>query len=428
MHPSMIGLALSILLFGSSPASAAEPYDVLWTCAGTGLTGKTLRTRFEPGAVVVTWEDASRRLEAVPSEVGVRYELARGEGDEAHFWTRGDHAAFQVGDTEVGCRAERQRSDQPMPQAAEETPLALATALIDGRPKRVSRLASVVGHVPVDPSELIEAMKARLEAAKAGRTEAPEGPIEWVEVDVQVDFYHFDPREVKDPDLGSWEVTFRGPGADAVAEVLRSRFGEGQELSHRANRPRRFGPFYWTRLPHGERFELAYHEHEPSWALPPRTEEETRQEIARLERFLAGGIHRTSLEAAFGHLVPDQWNESLVGETLHWQISAFPADRPFERVFLTPRGTPIPAGHLIRTLGITQPVVVSHDVHMSSRKLEDRENGVPKIGSYRLEISIDREGLEAEDWTSEAARRRDPTWRSEDFPITSIAIRAPLRR
>lgn len=422
MNLSMTGFGLSVLLlFGAFPAAAAGPYEVLWTCAGPGFPEKPLRTRFEPGAVVLTWEDASRRLEAVPSEVGARYALARGEGDEAYFWTRGDIATFQVGDTEVGCRAERLRSDQPMPQAAVQTPLALATALIDGRPRRVSRLEAVVGHVP-DLSESAEALEAQLKALEAGLPDPPEGPIEDAQMDPQIDFYHFNPGEVKDPELGSWKVTFRGPGADAVAEVLRSRFGEGQVLAHRPNRPLRFGSFYWTRLMPGERFELAYHEYEPSWALPPRSEEETRQEIARVERFLTGGIDRASLEAAFGHLVPGPWNESLVGETRFWRISAHPAQEPFDRVFLGPRGTPIPAGHLIRTLGITQPVAVSHDVHWVERDLEDRETGMPTIGDYRIEVSIDHHGLELVKRESE--RYTPPTWRSTDFPIDGIHIRA----
>lgn len=407
----------------AAPGAAAPP-EVRWTCAGTAITGKPLATRFEAGAVTVTWEGRATRLRAVDSEVGARYLAPTGEGETGPSRLRtfadGDRAVFERSGIAIGCRAERRSPNLPMPEPAGPTPLDLATALVDGRPVVLSQLVSLVGPIPRDPSVWEQAV------GPVGVTHG-EGTIESVDVRFSIDHYHFDPREQDDPLLASWDATFRGgggvgAGADGVADLLRSRYGEGLALLHQAGWPTRFGPFYLTRLPAG-RFRLSFFRDEPGWAVPPRSEAGSRDEMARIERFLRGGVTLASLEAAFGALGPDSWGESLEGETRHWRISARPAAEPFDRVFLVPRGEPIPAGALIPALGITAPIVVSHDVHLSSRNLEDREKGRPKVGDYEIEMAIDFGDLVLLELPPDPSRYQPPAWSSTTFAITGIAVR-----
>lgn len=397
----------------NEPTQQTAHPPVLWICDDVDAAEPNLRTRFVEGAVTVTWQGKSARLGYVPSEVGAAY-VGWGDAGGHSFRLRpDDRAVFTTGDLAVGCRARRRRSDEPMPKAAGPSATELATALVMGAPRRRLELFAIVGAIEPDPEDPMPAVGLQWQFRD-------QGPIGSVSLDTAFDPFHDDPDH-PNPELEDWSVSLRGD-ARPVRELLRSQYGEPTALTRPVGSlPReqtvwRYGSFYLTLR--SASYEIAYHRWEPEWIIPPIDEETARREIARVERVLRGGVRLADIEADFGPLGPDQWGQSLEVWTTHWRVDVTPAEGPLRRIFLIPRARAIPAGSLIRTLGIEQPVVVSRDVHMSRRQLEDRGKGRPRLGPWQVEICIDRDDL---DWVETG--RHPPTWSSQTFPICGITLR-----
>ena len=400
----------------SEPAQAttsATPYPpVRWICNDVDAAKPTLETLFEPGAVTVTWQGDTVRLDHVPSEVGAAYVGWNNNGGKSLRVRPDDRAVLTSGNQVVGCRA-RRRGRKPMPTAGPSA-TELATTLVMGVPTKRLELFSVVGPIEPDPDDPMPGVGLQWQFRD-------EGPISSVSLDTVFDPYHGNP-DAPNPELKEWSVTFRGDPRP-VRELLRSQYGEPRELIRiRPAGPLknqtvwRHGRFYLTAR--SSSYEITYRKWEPEWVVPPLDKSTAQREIARVERILRGGIRRANIEAEFGPLGPDQWGESLEAWTTHWRVDVTPAQGPLRRIFITPRARPIPAGSLIRTLGIEHPVVVSRDVHMSSRDLEDRGKGPLRMGDWKVEIHIDRDDLEGL-----KTDRHPPTWTSETFPIRGVTLR-----
>ncbi len=422
----------------TEPVAEADHPPVRWICNDVDSGKRTLTTRFEPGAVALTWQGETTELKHVPSEVGAAYvgwpeatgpeatgpeasgpeatgpEAAGPEATGKSFRVRPDsRAVLTFGSQAVGCRAHRRGGREPMPAAGGPSATELATALVMGIPRRRLELFGVVGAIQPDPDDPMPGVGLQWQSRD-------HGPISSLRLEADFDLYHGNPDN-PDPELKAWSVSFRGD-PEPIRELLRSQYGEPRELARPVSylpHPQivwRYGHFYLTTLPGS--FELTYRKWEPEWVIPPIDEDTAQREIARVERIFRGGIRVADFEAEFGPLGPDQWGESLEAWTRHWRIDITPAQGPPSRIFIVPRARPIPAGSLIRTLGIENPVVVSRDVHMSSRQLEDRDHGKPRLGGFKIEICIDKG-----DQKMLKTDRHPPMWSSESYAICAITLR-----
>ena len=384
-----------------------------WICNDVDAAEPTLETRFVPGAVWVRWQGVTSRLEHVPSDVGAAYVGWDEVGGKSLRARPDGRAVFTSEGRAVGCRAKRRGGRDPMPKATGPTAIELSTALVVGVPRTVMELFGVVGAIEPDPKDPMPGVGLRWEFRD-------EGPVSSVSLDTVFDPWHGDPND-PNPELKEWSVTFNGDSGE-IREWLRSQYGEPIELIRPAGTLPvaqtvwRFGHFYL--VTRSASYEITYRKWEPEWIVPPLDEDTARREIARIERVLRGGVRRADIEAEFGPLGPDQWGDSLEAWTRHWRVDITPADGPPRRIFLTPRARPIPAGSLIRTLGIEHPVVVSRDQHLSMRLLEDRGEGSLRLGDWKVEICIDRDDLE---WQEKG--RHPPTWTSKSFPVCGITLR-----
>jgi hypothetical protein len=182
----------------------------------------------------------------------------------------------------------------------------------------------------------------------------------------------------------------------------------------------RFGRFYATAAA-GDGLILEWHLVEPEVAAPKPTLREQEAMSAAVVALLREGPGRAILEQSFGRLREDRdWGCDAASGT-GWSLRFCPAgaSRP-ERLSLEFR-PPLPGERVAKAAGVADPVIVSTDVHLTTRYVVDRTSrGFPAVHGYRVSIAVPSEGLQSTDleWPG------SPVWRALRLRISSLTLEA----
>jgi hypothetical protein len=288
--------------------------------------------------------------------------------------------------------------------------------IVEQAPSSLSRMEAVVGKVARD---------AQKETFHLSRQKPVEG-VAGLEIEFSIDIHHQDPFKVKDPAIGKFTLEFEA-GADFCMDALAEKYGKPRTLEQEQGKGFRFDtgksfhplhvPAFYLFPREGGAFRLLWCEEVPGFAAPSRTAGATEALTQKIVGLIEGGISRPAVEAAFGRLSLDKdWNCDVVRSDT-WTFTAEPAGKdPFDRftIHLAPA---LPAGALTRALGVKDPVVVSTDVHMTSRVIADyKTRELPRAGEYTLYIHVIKEGLKTTelDWPASAV------WKGKELLIDSI--------
>jgi hypothetical protein len=297
------------------------------------------------------------------------------------------------------------------PPDAPGTPEIVA-ALFREPPGDLAALEKIVGPIRRDRSKWEEAM------GPLTRTRAA-GPIEKVRVELAIDFYHFDPHKVEDPQLGSYQLDFR-EGRLAVRGLLEKLAGPQRELADGGRRVLRFKDFYYQESAEADGFSLAWYRVEPDFAVPRRTEQETVRLVKSLAVLLRDGISRAAIKERFGKLTPNPgWNYDEV-KGADWELHVSPLGGPGveEVTFETRRA--IPGKGIVRALGLKEPGVIRTGLHVLESLVIDVQGiWLPIVHGYAVEVELDPGAP-----LVRTARERGPQtiYQSRDYPIQSLRI------
>ena len=278
-------------------------------------------------------------------------------------------------------------------------------------PGELAALETVAGPIGRDRSKWEEAVGPLV------RTRAS-GPIARVRVELSVDIYHFDPREIENPQLKSYQLDFRAD-RNAVRGLLEKLAGPPQQLADGGARVLRFKDFYY-RDPGKDGFSLAWYGEEPDFAVPRRTPQETVRVVTGLAALLRDGISRAAIEERFGKLAPKQdWGYDEV-KGADWELMVEPLGGPEvkEVVFVTRR--PIPGKGIVRALGLKEPGVIQTGMHVLDNLVIDVQGvWLPVVHGYAVHIKLDHHAP-----LVKTGRERGPTpiYQSRDYPIQSLRI------
>jgi hypothetical protein len=252
-------------------------------------------------------------------------------------------------------------------------------------------------------------------------------------VELAIDYFHEDPREVSDPSLGHWDLDFVA-GRDACRQLLAARFPKMRELRVDGHRVLRFGDFYYSELGAGGGFRLSWYEREPLFAIPLRSPGETAKLVAALAAIAHAGFSRQAVVAHLGALTRDPaWNTDVL-HTETWDLSYAPAGaaKPQRLVIYFKR--PLPSRDLLPKLGIRKPEVRAHGSHLQSRSIFDQAKRLsleagypfPTVSGYAVSLGVDPHGLiQTKDWVS--GDFVWSTWSAEGTQILSLEATLPRR-
>ncbi len=289
--------------------------------------------------------------------------------------------------------------------------------LVETEPATLSRLEAVMGKVNRD-------MKAEMHAlTRTGFTEL----ISKVEMTFSIDMHHGDPFKDEDPGLLGYSLSFV-EGRQFCMERLERRCGkpdtikaEGGEIQrYRTNRRSLWKGFYV--LPgEGDAFRLTWNSSgvkAPDFAVPERTPEETEELSGKIIGALEQGLTKEALESRFGKLAYEKgqiYDFFTAGDT--WMLEFDPGEMFMAQIYFEP---PLPGKRLVEAFGVSSPVIVSTDVHMTSRVVADlKTTSMPEFHGYKLYMHVEKDGLEKTDlkWPASAV------WRAKNITITSIFIK-----
>ena len=300
-------------------------------------------------------------------------------------------------------------------------PAAMIAALVAKPPQELSELEAIVGSLHRDPAKWEDAI-GPLHRISPGPGVARAG------VELAIDFFHEDPREVSDPSLGHWDLDFVA-GRDACRQLLAARFPKMRELRVDGHRVLRFGDFYYSELGDGGGFRLSWYEREPLFAIPLRSPGETAKLVKALAAIANAGFSRQAVVAHLGALTRDPaWNTDVL-HTETWDLTYAPAGaaKPERLVIYFKR--PLPSRDLLPKLGIRKPEVRAHDSHLQSRSIFDQAKRLsleagypfPTVRGYALDLGVDPHGLiETKAWFAGS-----PIWSAGGAQIISLEVFSP---
>ena len=305
-------------------------------------------------------------------------------------------------------------------------PAAMIAALVAKPPQELSELEAIVGSLHRDPAKWEDAI-GPFHRISPGPGVARAG------VELAIDYFHEDPREVSDPSLGHWDLDFVA-GRDACRQLLAARFPKMRELRVDGHRVLRFGDFYYSELGAGGGFRLSWYEREPLFAIPLRSPGETAKLVAALAAIAHAGFSRQAVVAHLGALTRDPaWNTDVL-HTETWDLSYAPAGaaKPQRLVIYFKR--PLPSRDLLPKLGIRKPEVRAHGSHLQSRSIFDQAKRLsleagypfPTVSGYAVSLGVDPHGLiQTKDWVS--GDFVWSTWSAEGTQILSLEATLPRR-
>ncbi|HEV8581020.1 MAG TPA: hypothetical protein VGX68_18295 [Thermoanaerobaculia bacterium] len=306
--------------------------------------------------------------------------------------------------------------------AKPENPVDVVAALVEKPPAVLSELEKIAGPLHRDP--------AKWEDAVGPLHRISPGPaVARADVELAIDPFHQDPREVRDPSLEQWDLDFVA-GRDACRRLLEKRFPRPHVLRAAGRRVLRFGDFYFSDLDVEDGFRLSWYRSEPLFAIPERSAKQIANLVDDLAAVANAGFSRQAIAARLGPLVYDSalGLDALHGDT--WTLQYKPAGAAKPERFTISFKRPLPSRDLLPKLGIQNPAVRSGDVHMQSRTLFDRakrlsmETGypLPAVKGYVVSIHVDPEGLVEIDKAPGS-----PIWSAEGSQILSLSAFLPQR-
>jgi hypothetical protein len=301
----------------------------------------------------------------------------------------------------------------------------LVVRVVQAAPSNLSELEAVIGRLERDRSNWADAVGPL-------RRETPSSVLRRVRVSLVIDPFHQDPRKVEDPLLAEYLLSF-GEGVTAARLALRFHLGGGDVLRREGERAvERFGSFYLTADAAGEGFNLAWYREEPEFAIPLRSEDETRRLTEAIGAVADARWTREAIERQWGALRPnvDKGADQLIFELWSLEFHPIGAAKP-KRLHISFR-RPLDGAALIRRLGIEEPRVTAGDVHQQSRGVIDfahrlsLETGypLPARGGYALDIEVADQGLVKTDEDYPAS----PVWKTDRPQITWITALAPIEK
>lgn len=287
----------------------------------------------------------------------------------------------------------------------------VVAALFREPPGELAALETIVGPVGRDRSQWEEAVGPLVRTRTSG-------PIAKVRVELSVDIYHFDPREIENPELRSYQLDFRADRG-AVRQRLEALAGPPRQLVDGKERVLRFKDLYY-RDSGRDGFSLAWYREEPDFAVPRRTPQETLQVVTGLSVLLRDGISRAAIEERFGKLTPKPgWGYDEV-KGADWELKVEPMGGPEvkEVVFWTRR--PIPGKGIVRALGLKEPAVIRTGMHVLDNLVVDAAGvWLPIVHGYAVDIKLDHDAA-----LVKTGRERGPAplYQSRDYPIQTLRI------
>jgi hypothetical protein len=289
----------------------------------------------------------------------------------------------------------------------------MVAALFWNSPQVFSDLEKIAGPIGRDRSIWEEAMgpfaRARADGILAG-----------LRVQLAIDFYHFDPREEKDPQLASYDLHFR-----EGRSLLEFMAGPPEDLSDSGIQVLRFKGFYFREAGTADGFTLSWFLQEPDFAIPHRTAEETRHLVAGLAAILREGISRKAVEQHLGKLAPDPDRGDdyalLKGSDWELRMKSGKGQAVESIVFSTHR--PIPGDLLVEALRLKEPGVLLSCSHWCSRTVAELDGSwQPRAHGYEIDIELSKDAnLVKVDLPLGLASY----YLARDYPVESLEISSP---
>ena len=288
--------------------------------------------------------------------------------------------------------------------------------LVETEPTTLSRLEAVMGKVNRD-------MKAEMHALT--RTDFTE-LISKVEMTFSIDMHHGDPFKDKDPGLLGYSLSFV-EGREFCMDKLEQHRGKpdkikaggGEVLRYRTNKRSLWRGFFVV-VGEGDSFRLAWNSsgvRAPDFAVPERSEEETKELLEKITGMLEEGLSKEALESRFGKMAYEKGRiYDFFAAHATWMLEFDPEEMFLAQIYFEP---PLPGKHLVEAFGVSSPVIVSTDVHMTSRVVADLKTmSMPVFHGYKIYMHVEKDGLEQTDikWPASAV------WRAGEIHITSLFI------
>ena len=278
--------------------------------------------------------------------------------------------------------------------AASLTQGEIVRQLIATQPRELDTLAAIVGPLSRTHGTFAEAL------APVVRKD-DKHVVREVHASVAIDVYHQDPVHVKNPGLESYALTFAQPIARDAFSVAPQRVRNGD---HEYDR---YGDFYVRDR------ELLWFYNEPDFAKPRFEADAAAQLIAKLAALFSAPITHATLDTVCvlqaqkpGSL--DAWS----CETPHYTLVAkkFAGEKP--TTFTLRFRRPFAGDALLKALGLDHLEVAAHDVHMTTRHIQERaSHRSPVRQGYAIEIELDPDGLVA---------ATSGTWQAKNIHIAQI--------
>ncbi len=319
-----------------------------------------------------------------------------------------------------GCRpgAKKEGETLPAPEdsgSGDQEPGGFAR-IIEQCPRRLSELEKITGKLGRDPEKDFMHLARHVGSGGMGA----------VEVDYAIDIHHQDPREVEDPALGRYSIAFDS-GLTLCLDLLEKKYGEprmGEKDGAQVYRfdtapsshPKVAAGFYLYPA-EGDAFRLEWRDSVPDFAFPARAAEDAKDLEGKIIALLGQEMSRDRFQSVLGALEKDgDWDRDVI-RTGTWTFASEPAGAARPERFTFSFGPPIDAAGIIEALGVKKPVVVSTDVHMTSRIVADYgTRAFPEAGGYRIELHVEEKGLVSTklDWPASVV------WKAESYRIESI--------
>ena len=296
----------------------------------------------------------------------------------------------------------------------------IARRLFDALPGSLRQLETVVGplHRDVEGWEGIHEPILRQQGS---------GPIERIEVRLEFDPFHQDPRH-PDPSVDGWELVLRQDCGE-ILELLQARFGAAAGSYFELER----GLLFVDALGRA-RCEMRWDRRPPDRLRPKRGQEESEGLRSALIRLLSRRISRAAIEEHLGPLAagaslaaePTGQCEKLEQPT--WSLRSCPAGAKRPELVRLTFSPPLPSNEaLAEALGFEDPVAISTDVHMSTRHLVEKERyREPRVQGKRMLVYVADEGLA--DTGIREPFLASPVWSVEEPRILSIRMASDRRR
>ena len=289
--------------------------------------------------------------------------------------------------------------------------------LVETEPPTLSALEAVMGKVDRDMKEEMHMLR------RIGFSEL----ISRLDMTFSIDMHHGNPFETRDPWLKGYSMILV-EGREFCMQRLEKQYGKpdtikagvGELFKYRTDRRTLWKGFYV--LPgEGDAFRLDWNASgvkAPDFAVPERTAEETEKLQEKIIAVLEAGLTREALEERFGKLALKEgriYDFFAFGDT--WMLEFDPKEMFMLQMYFEP---PLPGKRLVEALGVSTPVIVSTDVHMTSRVVGDlKTSSMPVFQGFQLYMHVEEDGLEKTDlkWPASAV------WRASNINITGIFIK-----